>query len=77
MNARQIKRAWEEFLPVVVCNPNEPPIECSYIKQIIYDRTNKGKKRVSCVCVDKNCPNSTVQARARNIKLKEDYENGN
>ena len=74
MNARQIKRAWEEFLPI---NPGEPPVECSYIKQIIYDRTNKGKKKVSCVCVDKKCPHSYVQARARNIKLKEDFDNGN
>ena len=69
MNAREVKRAWEELLPVIICNPNEKPIECSYIKQVIYSRTNKGKKQVSCVCVDKNCPQSLIQAKARNIKL--------
>lgn len=71
MNARQIKRAWEEHLPVIVCNPNEPPIKCSYIKEVIYWFGSNGKKRVSCICQDANCPRSTVRARARNIKLLE------
>lgn len=71
MNARQIKRAWEEHLPVIVCNPNEPPIECSYITEVIYSFSRSGKKRVSCVCQDARCPHSVIRARARNIKLKE------
>ncbi len=43
MNARQIKRAREEHLPVIVCNPNEPPIKCSYIKEVIYWFGSSGK----------------------------------
>ncbi len=72
MNARQIKIAWEEHLPVVVCNQNEPPIECSYIKEVTYWFGSSGKKRVSCLCQDAHCPHSVIRARARNIKLLED-----
>lgn len=71
MNARQIKRAWEEHLPVIVCRPNEAPIKCSYIKEIVYSFSPTGKKRVSCVCQDASCPRSIITARARNIKLLE------
>lgn len=71
MNARQIKKAWEELLPVVVCVPNEKPVECSYIKEIIYYRSPRsGKKQVSCVCQDANCPHSVIRASGRHIKLR-------
>lgn len=52
MNAQEVKTAWENDLPVTIFKPNESPVECVRIEEVIYWK-QKGRKRVSCLCKDK------------------------
>ncbi len=73
MNAREIKKAFLNLSPVVCCLPNEKPINCSYIKEVIYSHhPRSGKIMVSCVLQDANCPHSIIRAKGRHIHAKEE-----
>lgn len=75
MNAREIKRAFEEMLPVVVCLPNQQPVVCSCIEEVVYSRSPySGKKVVSCVCRDAACRRSLIRAKGRYLKFLEDIK---
>jgi hypothetical protein len=51
LNAKEVKYAWENDLPIVIRKPNEAPVHCEKIIEVIYWKQNC-RKRVSCVCVD-------------------------
>lgn len=68
MNAKEVKLAWENDLPVTICKPNEAPIECEKIIEVIYWKQN-GRKRVSCVCVDRF--GNKYRARQIDIKIRD------
>lgn len=75
MNAREVKRAFQELLPVVIVKPGMPPVECSYIINVIYSHSPKSKRtRVSCLCQDAQCPHSLIQANIRHMRLKSEYD---
>ena len=71
MNAREIKKAFKELLPVVYREPNQKPVQCSHIVEVIYYHSpHSGRIAVSCVLQDANCPRSTIRAKGRHVHFK-------
>lgn len=69
-HTEMIKNAFLNTLSVVAVIPNAGTVE-GHIKEIIYWRSRKGNIQCSANILDVNCPRSTVKARLKYIRIKE------
>lgn len=70
MTATEIKKAFKEGSPVWYHPPNEKPIECSGIIEVIYSKGKKGNMICSCLLQDAKCSHSVMRVRGRYVKAK-------
>ena len=72
-HAENIRRAFMEGQPVMIVIPGMEPTECAYIRAFLYTRNRSGKIICSCICVDRNREDSTMQARIGYVFTKSEF----
>lgn len=68
MTAKEIKTACEKRLPVVYQRPNEEPILCDRIIEIVFRPLQSGRWQCSVILPDP-CGHSTIRAWCGHVSL--------